>query len=165
MATQTNNTAKAGGTSPGEGTAAAQTAEGQVQQDVSSASQPKDVVITEQPAWVAHLITSNEAMMESNNAVIESNNAVVEAVAQFKEAGTDMIREVIQAAKQQPSVNGTVRKQQVVNIDPEAEYVVADGQSFMDKDTSKLYKAGEDVTHLEESRLQKLLSQGIIIEA
>ncbi len=127
------------------------------------------------PEWVRdvlksnlQVITSHEALIASNDSVIASNDAVIEAVAKFNEHATGLVREIMEAAKGHQGENSetsSVTLSKVVEIDPDAEYIVAPGKSFHNKDNGQLQGPGDDVTHFEPERLKNLISQGIVIEA
>lgn len=118
------------------------------------------------PEWVEKLLASNAEVIESNNALAASNEAVVAAVEQFKDKATDLIREVIDEAKNGQSATSTEVKTRkaLPEVDADATYVVKAGRKFQDKDSHMMYHEGEDVSHFDIPRLQSLLEQGIIEE-
>lgn len=114
-----------------------------------AATAPSDEQIA--PEWAEQLLASNQA-------VIESNAAVIESIAEFKHAAVEFLK-----AGDKSERPSTPKE---LDIDEDAEYVVADGKSFRDsKNFSKEYTSGEDVSHLDNEVLKRLLNQGLITEA
>lgn len=116
------------------------------------------------PEWVAELFEFNNAVIASNKALIESNSALAESIESFKESANEIISNIgerVQAASEQ-SDKGTIE----VRFDPDEDYEVAAGKSFRDpKDFTHEYKEGDNVNHLGEEVLTRLLIQGLIEEA
>lgn len=117
---------------------------------------------SERPAWLDELVASNQAIQESNQALID-------AIAQFKESAGELVLEVKTAATSSTENNIEVTgkydmKVQLPEYDDDAVYEVV--VPFRDSaDFTKLYEAGEDVSHLGENRIKHLLSTGNVEEA
>lgn len=116
-----------------------------------------ELIVAEQPEWV-------QMILDSNQAVVDSNLAVIEGIKSFVEKAGEVVSDIIAEAKgETKAAKAPIQK---VEVNPEARYVVAQGQSFQDKhNPEQVYKAGDDVTGFEAERLENLLSQGIIEEA
>ena len=109
------------------------------------------------PEWVAELLASNLATQESNQAVID-------AIANFRESANELIEKIGEKADPEVKEAAAQVAQSVFNADEN--YVVAEGKSFRDpKDFTKEYTAGDDVSHLDTSVLERLLNQGLIVAA
>lgn len=167
MAKQTTIDEQANTPAPGaEGTAENKTS--------TTESQPAAAVV-ETPEWVAKMLESNQAVIKSNEALVESNEKLAEAISTFKEDANSLIGSIEDNAKSlvetivektAPGSKGQSGQKAEVPFNPVADYEVAEGKSFRDsKDFSKEYKEGDDVTHLGEDVLKRLLSQGLIEEA
>lgn len=131
-----------------------------------------DVVVEQTPEWLQQLLDSNQTVIDSNNAlvasnesVVTSNDALIEAVGKFNEHATELVREILEGAKAQQQVISASPSAKSVELDPDADYVVAPGKSFHNKDTGLMQIEGDDVTHFEPERLKNLISQGIVTEA
>jgi len=118
---------------------------------------------SERPTWLDELLASNLALQESNQALID-------AIGRFKESAGDLVSEVVKAA--QDSVQNSIAevsgkqdiKLQLPEYDEDSVYEVV--VPFRDSaDFTKLYEAGEDVSHLGEHRIKHLLSTGNVEEA
>jgi len=125
-------------------------------------NQPATSVV-DTPKWVAELLASNLATQQSNQ-------AVVDAISQFKELAGDLVSEVVTATKalgENNSVEVTGKQEmklQLPEFDEDAIYEVI--VPFRDSsDFTKLYKLGEDVSHLGEDRIKHLLLIGNVEEA
>lgn len=131
---------------------------------VKPAGQPAESLEAKTPEWVAELLESNNTVVASNQALIESNSALAESIESFKESANEIISNIgerVQAASEQ-SDKGTVE----VRFDPDEDYEVAAGKSFRDpKEFTKEYSEGDNVNHLGEEVLTRLLFQGLIEEA
>jgi hypothetical protein len=123
------------------------------------------IIITNEEAQ--ELIVSNQAVVISNEELIASNQKVVESIELFKEKGGDMIKAIMDAAKGIPvdqSFNTKVKEKLEVN--PDAKYIVAKGKKFQDRQNPGVhFTEGENVSKLDNSRLEILLNQGFIEEA
>lgn len=120
------------------------------------------LVSGDRPAWLDELLASNLAIKESNKALID-------AITQFKESAGDLVQEVKTAATASAESNIEVTgnydlKIQIPDYNNDAVYEVV--VPFRDSaDFTKLYEAGEDVSHLGEHRIKHLLSTGNVEEA
>jgi len=120
------------------------------------------LVSGERPAWLDELLASNQAIQDSNQALID-------AIAQFKESAGDLVQEVKTAAtasaENKVEVAGNYElKVKLPEYDDDAVYEVV--VPFRDSaDFTKLYEAGDDVSHLGEHRIKHLLSTGNVEEA
>lgn len=131
---------------------------------VKPAEQSAETVEVKTPDWVAELLESNKAVIASNQALIESNSALAESIESFKESANEIISNIgerVEAAYEQ-SPKASVK----VHFDPDEDYEVAAGKSFRDpKNFAKEYNEGDNVNHLGEEVLTRLLGQGLIEEA
>jgi len=120
------------------------------------------LVSGERPAWLDELLASNSALQESNQALID-------AIIQFKESAGELVLEVKTAATASVESNIEVTgkydlKTNLPEYDEDSVYEVV--VPFRDSaDFTKLYEAGEDVSHLGEHRIKHLLSTGNVEEA
>ena len=113
------------------------------------------------------LIKSNEAVVISNDELIASNQKVVDSIEVFKEKGGDMIKAIVNSAKGisiDESLN--IKEKVVLEVNPDAEYIVSKGKKFQDsQNSSNVFTEGQKVTHIGVERLTVLLNQGFIEEA
>jgi hypothetical protein len=148
-----------------------------LQADISSDTSTFDK--TEVPEWALALMESNDKVIASNSAieaaisnavstiskdveaVVESNTSVINAVADFREAAGDVVKDVLESAGKIAG-SGESLSESPVEVDEDARYVVAKGKSFQDKHTKVTFIAGDDVSDFDVDRLQNLLSQKII---
>lgn len=131
---------------------------------VKPAEQPAVSLEAKTPDWVAEILKSNSEVVASNQALIESNSALAESIESFKESANEIISNIgesVEAASEQ-SVKVSIE----VHFNPDEDYEVAAGKSFRDpKDFTHEYKEGDNVNHLGEEILTRLLAQGLIEEA
>ena len=131
---------------------------------VKPAEQPAVLPEVKTPEWVAELLESNKAVIASNQAQIESNSALNESIESFKESANEIISNIgerVEASSEQ-SGKATVE----IYFNPDEDYEVAAGKSFRDpKNFAKEYSEGDNVNHLGEEVLTRLLAQGLIEEA
>jgi hypothetical protein len=113
--------------------------------------QPTVLLEAKDPEWVQIILDSNASVLESNQAVIESLQELKD-LAKRASGGSASAKEADKTTE--------------VDFDEDADYEVAPGKTFADKDNFSLkFSEGEDVTHLGAERLKSLLSQGLIQEA
>lgn len=167
---QTPNLEKPATPAPGAESAAENTAQGAIF-DESQKLKFNEAAAATPPEWLAGLlesnskvIASNEALIASNDRAFESNEAVVEAIDLFRESARDLVKEVLNSAKNGSEAVGQVEKP-VLEVDPEARYIVAKGKSFRGEDFSVEYVSGTDVTHFSTEALKSLLNRELIEEA
>lgn len=150
-------------------------AEGTAENKASTTESQPAAAVVEIPEWVAKVLESNQAVIKSNEALAESNEKLAEAISTFKEDANSLIGSIeestgsliekINAKPEQAQQSDSIRSTGI-DFNPDTDYEVAKGKSFRDsKDFSKEYKEGDDVTHLGEDVLKRLLSQGLIEEA
>lgn len=129
-----------------------------------NAEQPAESLEAKTPEWVEEILKSNSEVVASNQALIESNSALAESIESFKESANEIISNIgerVEAASEQ-STKASVK----VHFAPDEDYEVAAGKSFRDpKDFTHEYKEGDNVNHLGEEVLVRLLGQGLIEEA
>lgn len=114
----------------------------------------------------AEVIESNALVVESNQALIESNTALSESIESFKERANAIIDKIGERVGQTSEQGQVVISAVVDQFDADSEYQVSAGKSFRDpKDFAKEYTAGDNVDHLGEDVLKRLLGQGLIEEA
>lgn len=137
-------------------------AEGATEKDPVQTPAPAETPAPEpqaavQPDWV-------QAILDSNAALMASNEAVIAGLESFKEHAADFVEEIAEKASAGSGSEPSKPKQaKEVQVDITAEYVVAEGKSFRDKNNiSKEFKSGESVSGLDEDRLKNLLNQGLI---
>lgn len=112
------------------------------------------------------VIESNALVVESNQALIDSNTALTESIESFKESANEIIDKIGERVEQTSEQGAMVISAVVDQFDTDSEYQVSAGKSFRDpKDFAKEYTAGDNVDHLGEDVLKRLLSQGLIEEA
>jgi uncharacterized protein YukE len=112
------------------------------------------------------IAVSKDDITEAVQAVIGTCEGTIKAVKTFDERAKDVVQEIMKEAKGVAANPAAAVETPKVQLNPDAKYVVAKGQSFQDKNDPELvYKAGNDVSGLEPERLENLLSQGIIEEA
>lgn len=113
----------------------------------------------EVPSWVAEVL-------ESNQALIDSNAALTESIESFKESANSIIDKIDERVEQASEQGQVVNVATESDFDIDSEYQVSVGKSFRDpKDFAKEYTEGDNVDHLGEDVLKRLLSQGLIEEA
>lgn len=109
------------------------------------------------PDWVAQILQSNEA-------VIASNEQLIESIGLFRESATDLVKQIVVTGKLYTDPAEETSTEPVKTGDG-TKYVVSAGKQFQDKHTHHYYNEGDDVSHLADDRLQRLLSQKIIERA
>lgn len=116
------------------------------QQD--STELPAILLTAETPEWV-------QTIIESNQAVVDSNHKVIDALEELKSF-----------ADERSNAPQKSNEAKSLQIDEDEDYIVAPGKSFRDPaDFTKEYSEGDDVTHLDNAVLNRLLNQGLIEEA
>jgi hypothetical protein len=107
----------------------------------------------ETPEWV-------QAILDSNAAVISINQVVISGLESFKQHAADFVQNIADGGQ---SVN-EIEPPKQADFDEDADYEVAPGKSFADKDDiTKKYSSGDDVSHFDADRLKSLLTLGLII--
>lgn len=134
------------------------TAQGADSASVNETEQSKDNVQTgslqaeiEAPEWAVRL----ESKLDQ----------VLEAIGQFNENAEHVVKDIIAEAKSVTPAKVENKEIPAVKINKKAKYVVAKGQKFQSAVSGSMITEGTDVTGFESERLQKLLAQGIVVEA
>ncbi len=175
------NKAKSGTPAPGAGATAQTGAKDPAVDQTGSTSAAKGVIlVSKEPEWVQKIVDaiqdlradiqvivlSKDELLEASQATVSVCEGTIKAVKTFDERAKDVVQEIMKEAKGVAGANAPVVETPKVELNPDAKYRVAKGQSFQDKnDPERVYKAGNDVSKLDPERLENLLAQGIIEEA